>query len=39
MTYTYKGEQYLIINSSGGKYYGFEKEMGDTIYAFKLNYK
>ena len=39
MTYTYKGEQYLIVNSSGGKYYGFEKEMGDAIYAFKLNYK
>ena len=39
MTYMYKGEQYLIVNSSGGKYYGFEKEMGDAIYAFKLNYK
>ena len=36
MTYLYKGEQYIIVNSSGGKYYGFEKDIGDTIYSFKL---
>ena len=36
MTYSYNGEQYIIINSSGGKYHGYEKEFGDLIYAFKL---
>ena len=36
MTYIYKGEQYIIVNSSGGKYYGYEKDFGDLIYAFKL---
>ena len=36
MTYIYKGEQYIVINSSGGKYYGYEKDFGDLIYAFKL---
>ncbi len=36
MTYFYKGEQYIIINSSGGRYYGYENKLGDAIYAFKL---
>ncbi len=36
MTYYYKGEQYIIINSSGGRYYGYENKLGDAIYAFKL---
>ncbi len=36
MTYLYKGEQYIIINSSGGRFYGYEKDFGDLIYAFKL---
>ncbi len=36
MTYQYKGEQYIIINSSGGRFYGYEKDFGDLIYAFKL---
>jgi len=36
MTYLYKGEQYIIINSSGGRFYGYEKNFGNLIYAFKL---
>ncbi len=36
MTYSYNGEQYIIINSSGGKYHGYEKDFGDLIYAYKL---
>ena len=36
MTYSHNGKQYIIINSSGGKYHGYEKEFGDLIYAFKL---
>ena len=36
MTYLYKGDQYIIVNSSGGKYYGYEKDFGDLIYAFKI---
>ena len=36
MTYLHKGEQYIIINSSGGRFYGYEKDFGDLIYAFRL---
>ncbi len=38
MTYLYKGNQYIIINSSGGQYYGYDNQVyGDVTYAFKLN--
>ena len=38
MTYLYKGNQYIIINSSGGQYYGYDNQVyGDLTYAFKLN--
>ena len=36
MTYFYKGKQYIIVNSSGGKYYGYEDELGDVIHAFRI---
>ncbi len=36
MTYSYKGVQYIIINASGGRYYGFEDKLGDAIYAYKI---
>ena len=36
MTYFYEEEQYIIINASGGKYYGYEKKFGDATYAFKI---
>ena len=37
MTYTYNGNQYVIVNSSGGRFYGYENQIfGDEIYAFKL---
>ena len=36
MSFEYNGQQYIVINSSGGKYYGYDKEFGDAIYAFKL---
>lgn len=36
MTYSYENEQYLIVNASGGRYYGFENITGDAIYAFKI---
>ncbi len=36
MTYFYRGEQYIVVNSSGGKYYGYEEKLGDAIYAFKV---
>lgn len=38
MTYFYKGNQYIIVNSSGGRFYGYDNKIfGDQIYAFKLN--
>ena len=38
MTYFYKGHQYIVINASGGKYYGYNnKNYGDMIYSFRLN--
>ena len=36
MSYEYNGHQYILINASGGKYYGYEKDFGDAIYAYKL---
>ena len=36
MTYFYKGKQYIIVNASGGKYYGYEDELGDVIHAFRI---
>jgi glucose dehydrogenase len=38
MTYFYKANQYIIVNSSGGRFYGYDNQIfGDQIYAFKLN--
>lgn len=37
MSYLYNNEQYIIVNSSGGRFYGFDEQLGDAIYAFKLN--
>lgn len=37
MTFVHKEKQFLIINASGGKFYGFEKKNKDLIYAFSLN--
>tara|TARA_A100001015_G_scaffold147694_1_gene163794 strand:+ start:38 stop:154 length:117 start_codon:yes stop_codon:yes gene_type:complete len=28
--------RYIIINASGGRYYGFEDKLDDAIYAFKI---
>ena len=39
MTYLYNGNQYLIVNASGGRFFGFEKKLGDRFYAFKLKEK
>ena len=37
MTYYYQGNQYIIVNSSGGKYYGYNNSnYGDKIYSFIL---
>jgi quinoprotein glucose dehydrogenase len=37
MTYFYNGNQYIIVNSSGGRFYGYDNKIhGDKIYAFKL---
>ena len=36
MTYFYQGKQYIIVNASGGKYYGYEDKLGDIIHAFRL---
>lgn len=37
MTFLHNGDQYIIVNASGGRFFGYEKELGDYIYAFKLN--
>ena len=37
MTYLYNDEQYIIVNSSGGRFFGYEEKLGDEIYAFKIN--
>ena len=36
MTFYYKNCQYLVINSSGGRFIGFNKEAKNFIYAYKL---
>ena len=37
MTYYYGGEQYLLVNSGGGKFFGYDENLGDQMIAFKLN--
>jgi quinoprotein glucose dehydrogenase len=37
MTYFYRGEQYILINSGGGKFFGYDENLGDLVIAFKLN--
>ena len=37
ITYSYKGEQYVLVNAGGGKFFGFDKKLSDRIIAFKLN--
>ena len=37
MTYNYNGEQYIIVNSGGGKFFGYDENLGDQMIAFKLN--
>ena len=32
----FNGNQYLIVNASGGRFYGYENDISDYIYAFKL---
>jgi len=39
MTYFYNNDQYIIINASGGRFYGYKKKIGDSVYAFKLKKK
>ena len=36
MTFFFNGNQYLIVNASGGRFYGYENDISDHIYAFKL---
>ena len=37
MTYFYDGDQYILVNSGGGKFFGYDENLGDQIIAFKLN--
>ena len=37
MTYSHNGKQYIIVNSTGGRFFGFSKEMGDFILAYSLD--
>ena len=37
MTYYYEGEQYILVNSGGGKVFGYDENLGDQMIAFKLN--
>ena len=37
MSYSFNGCQYLIIQASGGKYVGYDKEKGDALVSFALN--
>ena len=39
MTYVHNNEQYIVINASGGKFYGYNNIIKDRIYAFKLKKK
>ena len=36
MTYSHNGKQYIIVNSTGGRFFGFSKEMGNFILAYSL---
>lgn len=36
MTYFYKGDQYILVNAGGGKFFGFDEKLGDQIIAFKV---
>ena len=36
MTFEYKNCQYLIVNATGGRFYGFKKNLDATV-AYKLN--
>ena len=36
MTYVHNNEEYIVINASGGKFYGYNNIIKDRIYAFKL---
>ena len=37
ISYLYKGEQYILVNAGGGKFFGFDEELGDQIIAFKID--
>jgi len=37
ITYLYKGDQYILVNAGGGKFFGFDEKLGDQIIAFKVN--
>ena len=37
ISYLYKGEQYILVNAGGGKFFGFDEKLGDQIIAFKIN--
>ena len=36
ITYFYKGDQYILVNAGGGKFFGFDEKLGDQIIAFKV---
>jgi len=36
ITYFYKGDQYILVNAGGGKFFGFDDQLGDQIIAFKV---
>ena len=36
MTYLLDNEQYILVNSSGGRFYNYKKSDGDYLIAFKL---
>lgn len=36
MTFLHKKKQYIIVNASGGKFFGFEKGNQDYVYCFKI---
>ena len=36
MTFEYNGCQYIVVNATGGRFFGFKKNF-DTTVAYKLN--
>ena len=36
MTFKYKDEQYIVLNASGGRFFGYDNEIRDQIIAFKI---